>query len=123
MIKDILEDGKEHLEWLEEKREREFPDFACGIPQALQVTLANFRTSVMSSNYCNEAQKIRRLVKDEIKVEISEGENNNMFQALEEFQISGDEEEDNAVNYIPELIPFCTKDYKDNDNEDEPYKP
>ena len=53
IMKKILEDGREYLEWLKEICEREFPYFEPDIPPASAVTLSNFKTSVISSNCCN----------------------------------------------------------------------
>ena len=73
IMKEILEDSKEYLEWLKEICEREFPYFKYDIPPSSAVTLSNCKTSVISSDCCNQAQKIRRLMKDDIEKEIREG--------------------------------------------------
>ena len=76
IIKEILEDGREYLERLKETCEREFPDYIHDIPPASSVTLVNCRTSVLSSDACNTAQKTRRLIKDQILQEIDNADSN-----------------------------------------------
>ena len=65
-MKEILEDGKEYLQKLKEICEREFPNYVHDIPSLALVTLANCSIIVLTSNACNQAQKSRRLVKNEI---------------------------------------------------------
>ena len=82
VMKEILDDGRECLERLKETCEREFPDYKHDIPPSSSVTLSNCRTSVLSSDACDTAQKTRRLTKDEIINEINDSNDHNDIEGM-----------------------------------------